>query len=505
MKKIFLICLLLAAGTAVRAQDETLQSYLQRCVNEQQSGFLVMAKLMQATGLCDSVGAIRDEAYEELYQTGRITRNYNVSSYGTAYSPEHRYFGFTLFAEPDTYWESALGKSARDITPADVQAYVLSLDYAAGTADSQYDAPQNALFRFVSYHLLPAKLAADRLVLHVNELGYDAQNPSRLGIPVMEFYTTMGERRLLKTYESRQSGGVRLNRFVELENTRQGTGMEISCDPDKQGVRVDTQNAVEMLNAYLYPIDGLLLYDTSVQENLGRSRLRFDLASLFPELTNNNRRILPTQSEYYRNMLLPLQHDGYNYLDGVWSDANTVFTYISGYKLNWPNYQGDEFIIDGFFDLTIQLPPVPVSGEYELRISSSANSGRAIAQMYLGDDRQNLQPLGLPIDFSKGLTEPAFYYEKDTEDYETDALVDLGMRQHGVMKSPKGIIVNSQSIRDHTNHFRRILTRQTFEAGKTYYLRFRKATTTDKSIQLDYIEFCPAAVYDNRYVPEDIW
>ncbi len=503
MKKIFLICLLLAAGTAMRAQDETLKSYLNRCVSEQQSGFLVMAKLMQATGLCDSVDAIRDNVYENLYQRGIITYKYDSSSYGTSYSPEHRYFGFTLFAEPDTFWETALGKSARDITPADVQAYIMSLDYDAGTNDSQYDAPQNALFRFVSYHLLPTKLPANRLVLHVNELGYNASNPSKLGIPVMEFYTTMGERRLLKTYESQQSGGVCLNRFPEFDNSRQGSGMEISCDPDKQGVRVDTQNAITLINAILYPIDGLLTYDIPVQQNLGRSRLRFDLASLFPELTNNSKRL---NADYYRYVLLPFQSDGYNYLDGVWAVPGTVFTYISGYNRNWPNYQGDEFVIEGLFDLTMQLPPVPVSGEYELRISSSASSGRSIAQIYLGDDRQNLKPLGLPIDFSKSLIEPTFYYENDTEDDEFNALTDLGMRQHGIMKSPKGVVVSGRSIRDNTNIFRRILTRQTFEAGKTYYLRFKNAiASANKSIQIDYIELCPAAVYDNSYVPEDIW
>lgn len=507
MKKIFLICLLLVAGSAQAQEEAILSSYLNRCANDQQSGFLVMARLMQATGLCDSVGAVRDEIYEELYMRGVIDSRYQINSYNTGYSPEHRRFGFTLFAETDSFWETTLGKPATDITPADVQAYLLDNGYTTdGWDDESYTNPGNALFQFVSYHLLPARLTPERLVIHMNELGYDEAKPNTLGIPVMEFYTTMGPRRLLKIYESRQSGGIYLNRFPQFDNSRQGSGMEISCDPDKQGVRVDTQNAVDLLNAMLYPIDGLLTYDVPTLENLANSRLRFDLASLFPELANNDIRANKIGSDSNKVKYIPLQNHEYNYLDGVSAEDGTTLAYFTGYKNNWPNYQGDEFQISGNFDLTFRLPPVPVSGEYELRISSSASSGRSIAQIYLGDDRQNLKPLGLPIDFSKSLIEPTFYYENDTEDDEFNALTDLGMRQHGIMKSPKGVVVSGRSIRDNTNIFRRILTRQTFEAGKTYYLRFKNAiASANKFIQIDYIELCPAAVYDNSYVPEDIW
>jgi hypothetical protein len=34
---------------------------------------------------------------------------------GYSYTPEHRKYGFTIFAEPDEFWEEQLGKPAQEI------------------------------------------------------------------------------------------------------------------------------------------------------------------------------------------------------------------------------------------------------------------------------------------------------------------------------------------------------------------------------------------------------
>ncbi|MBQ7987274.1 MAG: hypothetical protein IJ253_02025 [Bacteroidaceae bacterium] len=498
MKRIFLICLLLVAGMGGRAQ--TLASHLQSCMEDPQSGFFVMARLMQATGLCDSVDAIRDEVYEEKYLRHIIPDQYqtpyNYSEY--FYSPGHRRYGFTLFAETDKFWETTLGKSASDITPADVQEYLLSNFPLEGLTDEQYQDPQHVLYKFVSYHLLPMRLAPSALVRHVNEMGYNYKSPTSLGIPVMEYYTTMGERRLLKTYESRESGGIWLNRFPQFDNGRNGTGMEILCSPDKEGVHVDTQNAVNLLNAFFYPVDGLLAYTFVEQDNMGRERLRFDAASLFPELMSNDIRAWGTGRE---NVYLP---EGY--IEDLSAADGTICLYRTGYGKAWGNYQGDEFNFYGPFDVTLPLPPVPRRGTYEVRMGTLSNSSAGIVQVYLGTEKDNLPPIGLPIDFSKAFNDPSFYYEADSGDETYDALVDLGTRQHGVMKSPLGIMEGSRSSRTNLNCARRILTRETMEPGKTYYLRFKSVLDrSDKMLQLDYIELCPKEIYDHPYEPEDIW
>jgi hypothetical protein len=41
---------------------------------------------------------------------------------------------------------------------------------------------------------------------------------------------------------------------------------------------------------------------------------------------------------------------------------------------------------------------------------------------------------------------------------------------------------------------------------ETYYLRFKNVLDSyNKSLYMDYLEFCPESVYDSREKPEDIW
>ena len=99
--------------------------------------------------------------------------------------------------------------------------------------------------------MLPERLPVDKLVLHYNERGYDP----KLCIPTVcmyELYTTMGKRRLLKIFESRESEGVFLNRFPNIQNGRRENYHESSCDASKVGHFVDKDNAnVEATNGII--------------------------------------------------------------------------------------------------------------------------------------------------------------------------------------------------------------------------------------------------------------
>ena len=46
--------------------------------------------------------------------------------------------------------------------------------------------------------MLPMRIQPDRLVFHINEYGFNINNPTKLTIPVMEYYTSMGPRRMFK-------------------------------------------------------------------------------------------------------------------------------------------------------------------------------------------------------------------------------------------------------------------------------------------------------------------
>ena len=512
MKKIYIAIACSLLCTTLHAQDG-FGTYLRDVIQKQEKGMLVAAKLTEACGLCDSMDLLMDYNYEKLYQQGVISDYYDWAYGNRAYLPEHRYYGYTLFAETDDFWEEAIGKDYKAVTPADVRDYIVALQlYPDATTGDDYASPDNVLYRFVTYHLLPMRVRPDKLVLHFNEYGYSAANPDRLSIPVMEYYTTMGERRLLKTYESAESGGIYLNRFPAIDNARKGTGHEMSCDPDKQGLRIDVEHALtEIPNAIVYPISGLLADDEPTRHNLGRERIRFDVTSQFPEFMSNDIRKYPVNDERHQHVYIPPTRQ-YPYLDALTISDETRCIYYNAYGYDWCNLQGDELKFAGRYDVTLRLPPVPVDGVYELRLCMLANNNRGICQVYFGTNKENLPPLGLPINLAQGLKNAQdrqfFGWEDDTGDDAYNALVDLRLRQHSVMKGAKSVNSKDGTERgaNDSENVRRILWRGQMKAGETYYVRFRSVMdSTQKELYMDYFELCPESVFDNPEKPEDIW
>ena len=46
----------------------------------------------------------------------------------------------------------------------------------------------------------------------------------------------------MKIFESAEAGGIYINRFPNLNNGRHGNYREVSCDPDKEGIRIGQPN-----------------------------------------------------------------------------------------------------------------------------------------------------------------------------------------------------------------------------------------------------------------------
>lgn len=491
----------------VAPSNNTLGDYYTDVLNKRKEGFHVMAMLTEAVGMIDTLSAVMDYEYERIYLNHEFKAVAESSSY-----PEHRYYGFTCFAETDSMWSAALGKDALDITVDDVVDYLVSRNvYPDAVRDRNYTSEDNLLHRFVSYHYLPVRLATDRLVMHGNERGYSPamKQPT---VAMSEFRTTMGHRRLMKLYESAESNGIYINRFPNLDNARRGTYHELSCDPDKEGIRIGTtEMSVEGIvrNAMLYPIDKFLLYDEETRHNLGTQRIRIDIAALFPELTNNDYRLVkegyfPTQSEYKYFNDLTIGDDG-NYF------------YAAAVGKNWPVYYGDELYAWKIYDITYRLPPVPRAGIYELRFHVSATDpNRGIAQVYWGDNLDKLAPTGIPLDMQLGgelritpvATTPSYLgWEPDTEDDDYNIEVEKKLRQQGFMKAPALFgCGGTQVTRYAPSQLRRIMVREYMDPDKTYYLRFKSCLDyNDRVLLQDYLEFCPKEIYDSPTEPEDIW
>ncbi|MBQ7179916.1 MAG: fasciclin domain-containing protein [Bacteroidaceae bacterium] len=503
----------------IAPDDKAMSTILSEYLSGRKEGFFVMARLCEACGLMDTLSKVRDEVYEQLYLRGQITPTWPANGMasvapGKSFTPQHRKYGFTIFAEPDAFWEAELGKNARDITPEDVQDWVEAKGYYPdATANEDYKSFDNMLNQWTTYHVLDYKLAPNRLIFHFCEYGYKYTVSTSYTIPVMEYYPTMGKRRLLKIYESPECEGIYLNRFPIIDNGRTGTGHEIGCDPDKTGNKVDRDDPDLELhtatNGYLYAIDKPLAYDQATRNNLGRQRIRMDAMSWFPEAANSDIRCQLINDDEHGWVHIPYDAE-YHYFKNLNINEGSTFVYCNGYGKNWSNYCADEIKCVGRWELTFKLPPVPMRNTYEIRYRVIANGNRGVAQIYFGTDPNKMAVTGIPVDLTMGGADPQTGWEEDTDDEDYNAEVDKRMRNLGYMKGERSIdCLNSGANSRSTTMkhiIRHIIIRQTLDPDKTYYIRFK--SVLDKltpEFYMDGLEWCPKEVYDNPETPEDIW
>ena len=499
----------------INPSNETLGSTLHKYAFDYNSGLSVMAGLVEACGLIDSLTKVRDERYEKLYKTGAFPSfNWQLRSWPIP-APEHRKYGFTLFAETDEFWEEELGKDRKDITKEDVIAWVEKQGYYPDAVnDDNYTDENNLLNQFVTYHLLPARIPVDKLALHYNEKGFNYKNKNaKPTVPVWAHYVTFGKRRLLRIWESAESMGPYLNRFPKLSNGRRDEYHETECTEANQGVEIRTDEhsgIVKLINAIIYPIHQPIAYSENVRNQLAKTRLRYDAWELQPEAMNNEMRLTSrTDACWYFSSDPDKQ-----YFDNMTVNSKqTRFMLLSGRDQNWPNYQGDEVLSEGVYDITITCPPVPKYGIYEIRMGVSTYSGtRGICQVYWGPRKDQLVAQGIPVNMQLGGNSAGnmLGWEVDTDDDDYNAEVDKKMRNNGFLKGPEYIVANAggrETNRMNPGATRRIVVREPMSPDVKYYIRFKTVQPdyTTKQLFVDYLEWCPKEVYDNPEHPEDLW
>lgn len=502
-------------GYVINPSNETLGSTLHKFTADFESNLSVMAKLVEVCGLTDTLSRVRDERYETLYKTGAFPNfNWQLRSWPIP-PPEHRKYGFTLFAETDDFWETELGKDRRDITINDVMKWVESQGYyPEAVKNDNYKNESNLLNQFVTYHLLPMRIPVDKLALHYNEKGYSYKIKNAAPtIPVWAHYVTMGKRRLLRIWESAESRGPYLNRFPKLNNGRQEDYHEKECTEQNKGIYINTdENAgiIRLINGIIYPIHGPIAYTEHVRNELAKVRLRYDAWEMQPEAMNNDLRLTSkTDACWYFSSDPDKQ-----YFDNlVVNSRQTRFMLLSGRDQSWPNYQGDEVLAEGVYDVTMTLPPVPKTGIYEIRMGVSTYSGtRGICQVYWGPRKDQLVAQGIPVNMQLGgnSEDNLLGWERDIEDDDYNAEVDKKMRNNGFLKGPEYIVANAggtQTNRMNAGATRRIVVREQMSPDVVYYMRFKTVQPdyTQKQLFVDYLEWCPKEVYDNPETPEDIW
>lgn len=443
---------------------------------------------------------------------------------------QHRYYGFTAFVEPDSLyqeWGITLPEDVNadvnwDDVMSKIKAQCETFYGATGNAaiDNDFTHPDNAVNKFVAYHLLYGKMAYDRFVCHYSEYGYkygDASNPQTATCPtnVWDYFTTLGEHPALvkvtqvgdesAVVENPSDHPIYLNRISVYNNDREGDYKETAVK--SEGILISPTNGDydnSAVNGFYFPINKFLVNDLNNRNLLGSERIRFDVSTVLHELISNNIRrgeytIMP--NGYFENIVNESQ------------DCKLLYLYegLSGAGGNWVDYQGDEFMVSGLYDFTMQLPPVPKDGTYEIRMGVSLNSLRGMCQIYMGEEPNKLLPVGLPFDMrdTPSADNPAIPWVIDGEDDQTNIENDKNLRNQGYMKGPRYFTVGDgkgeTTVRDRSGAIRRIITVMDMKAGKTYYVRFKSALKKlDSQFFMDFFEYAPSNIF-NGATPEDIW
>ena len=470
----------------------------------------VFSYLLRQTGWYDKTVKFRDEAYEEDHPTegqGCPTERTPIPC------PDHRNSGYTIFVEPDSLlqekWNLPEFQYAENGDLANWSEIMDVIkqkcaEYYPNAKSPDMESEDNAVNQFVSYHIVPIALMYNQLVIHFNEQGYGYKNPSVLGINAWEYYETLGKgRRLLKITEGKSTEGKRINRYVEKYDDTNYNELSVP----RVGALIKESNdgrEYNALNGYYYAIDDVLVYDEDVPNKVLNERMRFDICALLPEqMTNGLRRIMNSVDQY--NM-------PQGYFENMTWTAETNVTYLAGYSNGWADFQGDEYNIQGLYDVTVKLPPVPVAGTYQIRYAAqNVADRRSMCQFYFGENKNNLAAIGLPLDMRISASIPSIgWVADDPRDQEANDENDRVMYMHEYMKAPRyyGTSTGStttNNLRSNSYCMRRIVVTTQMEPEKTYYLRM-KSVLDDSSRQLfiDYFELVPKNVYNGVYA-EDNW
>lgn len=475
--------------------------------------------LLDITKYDSKLQLYKDEEYEDrdeiLIEPKRSASN---GGHWEGIYPEHRYFGFTVFAETDSVFKEKLGgfESYNEFLTK-LTAYLKeNALYDSNTSyGTDYENPDNAINQFVAYHILPERLIWSKLVIYANEKGFcnTAPNDGNSFVTnVWEYYETLDyHRRSLKITGIRN--GKRINRH-SVYNLSTYKEKEV----DIPGIKINPTNGGfdnYAMNGYYYTIDDILLWTEKVKKSVLNERQRYDICSLLPELmTNNCRRTGDSQHRawYFLGDYFETQNGGSGCMLNVSDETDLCYltNTMNAHSGGWLNYQADEFNISGTYDFTMKLPPVPYSGTYEIRYGMNNNSVRGMAQIYLGTNPKNLPAVGIPIDLRTGSSDnsKSIGWTSDAELGNDDAIEENEkmLRNNDYMKGPKYFYPSStQSGREFPLCLRRIIYRGQLDEGKTYYIRFKSVLESSSTeFFYDYLEFVPKTVY-NGDDAEDKW
>lgn len=494
----------------------------------------IWAKLLDATGWGAKMkpDAKAEKAFAEKYKAHAGTYPNNTVS-STPFQAYRRQ-GFTLFAETDEVFNKEWGvpmpvydEATQSITNWEAIKQVLNEQCGkiySNLKPGDLTDKDNAVNIFVATHLLNSnmQLANNSAVRHATEYGYttgeNINEPStNYTVNVWDYYRTAWpqESKLLKITQT-PDGQFYLNRFSKYDNGLTGTYVETGTL--QEGILAHARNEVDnsvynnvALDGSYHPIDNILSFNSDYASAMKSERVRMDFTTLLPEIASNN---LRGKDAYFPT-------DYFSTLTNVSPDTEIQLLYASK---GWVDYQGDELLVTGNYDFTLEVPAMPNDGSYELRMGYSVNEVRAksLLTFICEDEAGNQGTWGEPLvlDQSEPVMANDGIAQKDADlnyDETLCAENDYALHKLGYMKAPAYFHKAGDSTSparaelgrnyNYGGNMRRVLITSNMSPRKRYYIRFQSLDNSGLAqLHLDFIEFVPRLV-DVAGEPyrEDVW
>lgn len=443
------------------------------------------------TGLSDSLY----EYIDTRYSVGVDSINKGIPFHRSGaeyrmYYPATRMKRYTAFVETNKVFAEAGIMNLDDLKAYAKTIYDEVYPEDAGLYDDDWKNRKNPLNRFVAYHLLPYYGAINDFTIAESGIDYKTTCAMPNLIDCTDWYVTLMPGTIMKM--SSPSTGLFINRKgvanrYSVRGIKVYTPTEMKNIHDQQlaeaGLHVDTLNQ-QALNGIYHYIDGVLTYNTQTRDVVFNDRIRWDVITMSPEFLNAGARG-NTDGQHLM---------GFKQVDG-WDFHGIVPTLALRERGVWMATYSDAVDLIGQFDVSFKLPPVPAN-TYEIRFAYGSGTDRGVVQIYFGE-KDNMQPMGLPIDFRVFGGDPSIGWVADTEDNEQNRAIDKAMHNRGYMKDMDSWNQGgSNNLRAMNGKFRKILTTQALNPNKEYWLRIKLVIeNAEAELPINYFEFCPKSVY----------
>jgi uncharacterized surface protein with fasciclin (FAS1) repeats len=478
---------------------------------------------LQATGVINDVTSVDDPDWNPKAHEKYYYKSHTWSEVG--WVPDTKKLGYTFFVEPDSVLEKKYGIAKGDLRAlynkaCEIYDKVYPQDVSApGHSFDNLTDSVNPLRRFVQYHILNKYVAgtSDLTPLEVNiGIVNGAVGIEETLINPIDWHPTLLPHTMIKveqlTLKAYKGEGTLRQRYI---NRRYDKDYQIEGQKIDATVEKEFEHAA--INGHFFYVDDIVAFSDEVQSKVQNMRIRMDFSTVFPEIIGNGLRYEGDMTQDDPNgtpddSATPKNGRNYyfppGYLDGVYFDEVNTHVVLRRPHMNFWSWQGDEWNLFGDYDFTFRIPPVPYSGDWQMRLGFCAIETRGVMQVYFDGI-----PQGIPLDMTKYLNSDLYIgdrFEIDESPAKYDQMTDEEkaeeqklMKNLGAYRAPRSLFHFSQSSKSYfvgnERTYRRILCQTYIDATKDHFIRFRVASDgkqgNNNEFMLDYFEMVPKSVY----------